>query len=67
MTDKTHEEQLALLRADTDQAREAMREVARMLASLRAELLDSGFTQTEALILCGQAMISFISGGKSND
>lgn len=47
----THDEDLARLRAEMDQAREALRELGRSLKGFYDGLLESGFTDEQAVQL----------------
>ena len=51
MTEDEHEETIARMRQQADQAGVAHREIARTLASFRNELLEQGFSPTETLAL----------------
>jgi hypothetical protein len=46
-----YEDELARLRAQTDQAREAIREVALNLWAFHTALTDAGFNEEQALVL----------------
>lgn len=50
-TDPSHEEQLAAMRAETDQAREATREVATLMWAYFSALQSAGFNMAQALTL----------------
>jgi len=67
MSDKTHEEELAALRATVDQGREAVREMAKMVWSMYAELVDLGFNEMQSLSLCSKAMQTLMTMGQKDD
>jgi hypothetical protein len=62
VNDREAREQLAQLRAQMDQAREATGELASLLFRYYSELLDQGFSAEQALTLAVSYQASLVSG-----
>lgn len=62
-----HEEELAALRAQADQAKASMGELAGTLAEFRTSLVSKGFTSSEALMLCATWLTAAMAGAKGGE
>lgn len=59
----SHEDEVARLRAEMDQARAAMAEVAGGTRSFFSALLDTGFDEGQALWLTSNWMVALVRNG----
>lgn len=67
MPDETPDDPLARLRAQADQAREQIKELARNLSVFYAEALATGFEQAEAFTLTSELMGHLLAMGGEDD
>lgn len=59
-----HEDELAALRAQADQAKATMGELASTLAEFRRSLIEEGFAPAEALMLCATWLTALMAGAQ---
>lgn len=63
----SHEDEVARLRAETDQQKAAMKETAGGLWTFFSELLEAGFNEQQALTLTRSWMVAMVRNGSGGD